>query len=82
VLACVHLRLDDPDCTIDVVLLIPFPVVPAPIPFKFSGAFADEGRDLAIILIEPAGSDVRILLRKQRKEVAPTATFTVATSSI
>ena len=57
-----------PDCTMDVTLLIPFPGVPAPIPFKFSGALADDGREAAIILLDPAGADVRITLRKQRRE--------------
>jgi hypothetical protein len=57
-----------PDCTMDVTLLIPFPGVPAPIPFKFTGALADDGREAAIILLEPAGADVRIVLRKQRRE--------------
>jgi hypothetical protein len=57
-----------PDCSMDVTLLIPFPGVPAPIPFKFAGALADDGREAAIILLDPAGSDVRITLRKQRRE--------------
>lgn len=57
-----------PDCSMEVTLLIPFPGVPAPIPFKFFGALADDGREAAIILVNPAGADVRITLRKQRRE--------------
>ncbi len=58
----------NPDCTMNVILLIPFPGVPAPIPFRFFGMLADDGRELAILLLEPAGSSVRIALRKQRRD--------------
>jgi hypothetical protein len=57
----------NPDCSAAVTLLIPFPGAPAPIPFKFSGMLADDGRALDIILLDPPGTDVRILLQKQRK---------------
>jgi hypothetical protein len=58
----------NPDCTVNVTLLIPFPGAPAPIPFKFFGMLADDGRELGIILLEPAGTSVRITLRKQRHD--------------
>jgi hypothetical protein len=57
-----------PDCMMDVTLMVPFPGVPEPIPFKFFGALADDHREAAMILLEPAGSDVRITLRKQRRD--------------
>ena len=57
-----------PDCMMDVTLMIPFPGVPTPIPFKFFGVLADDHREAAMILLEPAGADVRITLRKQRRE--------------
>lgn len=56
------------DCTMEVVLMIPFPGVPAPVPFRFSGMLADGGREAVIILLDPPGSTVRIALRKQRRE--------------
>lgn len=55
------------DCTASVTLLIPFPGVPAPVPFKFAGVLSDEGRQQDIILVEPPGTTVRITLRKMRK---------------
>lgn len=56
-----------PDCTATVTLLIPFPGVPSPIPFKFTGVLSDDGEQQDLILIEPPGTTVRITLRKQRK---------------
>lgn len=56
-----------PDCTAAVTLLIPFPGVPSPIPFKFTGVLSDDGEQQDLILIDPPGTTVRITLRKQRK---------------
>src|SRR5215510_10520986 len=36
----------NPDCMMDVTLLIPFPGAPEPIPFKFFGGLADDHREL------------------------------------
>lgn len=58
----------NPDCTMLVTLLIPFPGVPAPVPFRFFGMLAEDARELAILLLDPPGSSVRIVLRKQRKD--------------
>lgn len=56
-----------PDCTASVTLLIPFPGAPAPVPFEFRGMLANEGRAMNLILINPQGTDIRIMLVKQRK---------------
>lgn len=57
----------NPDCTASVTLLVPFPGVPAPIPFRFTGVLSDNGQQQDIILVDPPGTTVRITLRKQRK---------------
>jgi hypothetical protein len=57
----------NPDCTVTVTLLIPFPGVPQPIPFQLTGMLTDDARQMTIILNQPAGSTVRIILRKQQK---------------
>jgi len=56
-----------PDCTASVTLFIPFPGSPSPVPFQFSGMLADAGRVMNLILLNPQGTDVRIMLVKQRK---------------
>ncbi len=67
-----------PDCSATVTLLIPFPGVPQPVPFKFTGVLSDEGRQQDIALVEPPGTTVRITLRKQRKPVCSASDLTGA----
>ena len=54
----------NPDCTVNVTLMIPFPGAPGPIPFRFSGMLSDDGHQMDIILLDPPGTTVRIILRK------------------
>ena len=55
------------DCVASVILQIPFPGSPAPVPFHFSGMLANEGHTMNLILVDPQGTDLRIVLQKQRK---------------
>jgi len=55
------------DCTASFILLVPFPGAPAPVPFEFNGMLVNEGRAMNLILVSPQGTDVRIVLTKQRK---------------
>jgi hypothetical protein len=57
------------DCTANVILRVPFPGVPTPIPLQFSGVLASGGRQMSLLLVNPQGTDLRILLSKQRKPV-------------
>ena len=57
------------DCTASVILQVPFPGSPAPVPFHFSGMLANNGQTMNLILLNPAGTDLRIYLTKQRKTV-------------
>jgi hypothetical protein len=58
-----------PDCTASVILQIPFPGSSTPIPFTFSGMLANDGQVMNLILLNPPGTDVRIMLTKQRQTV-------------
>jgi hypothetical protein len=55
------------DCTASVILQIPFPGSPSPVPFTFSGMLAADGQIMNLILLNPAGTNVRIMLTKQRQ---------------
>lgn len=55
------------DCVAAITLQIPFPGAPGPVPFAFSGVLADGGRAMDLLLLNPKGTDIRIVLRKQRR---------------
>lgn len=56
-----------PDCTADVILQVLFPNSPIPVPFHFIGALADAGNVMNLILTDPLGTDLRIVLQRLRK---------------
>ena len=56
-----------PDCTADVILQVLFPGSSTPVPFHFIGALADSGNVMNLILIDPMGTDLRIVLQRQPK---------------
>jgi hypothetical protein len=56
----------NPDCTIDVILNIPFPGAGF-IPFQFKGVFSENLQQLDIMLVNPPGSTVTLTLRQQNK---------------
>src|SRR5215472_8497597 len=51
----------NPDCTIDVILNIPFPGAGF-IPFQFKGVFSENLQQLDIMLVNPPGSTVTLTL--------------------
>jgi hypothetical protein len=55
------------DCVASVTLQIPFPGAPGPVPFHFTGMLAQQGRVMEIILVDPQGTDIRIVLQKQTR---------------
>ena len=55
------------DCSASVILQVPFPGSPAPVPFAFTGMLANAGEMMNLILVNPQGTDLRIVLHKQRK---------------
>lgn len=57
----------DPDCSLSMTLNVPFPGVAAPIPLTFFGALADGGRQIAMMIVDPPGAEVRIVLRRQER---------------
>lgn len=55
-----------PDCTVDVVLNIPFPGVGI-IPFAFTGVLSDNFQQMDMALVNPPGSTVGLTLRQQNR---------------
>ena len=55
-----------PDCTIDVILNIPFPGAGI-IPFQFKGVFSENLQQLDIMLVNPPGSTVTLTLTQQNR---------------
>ncbi len=66
------------DCTASVILQVPFPGAPQPVPFTFSGVLSNNAMNMNLILLSPAGTDVRIYLNKQRKTTCSNANLTGA----
>jgi hypothetical protein len=58
-----------PDCTASVVLNVKFPGPSGPVqvPFHFKGMLANEGHTMNVVLLEPQGTDLRIVLQQQRR---------------
>jgi hypothetical protein len=63
----------NPDCTMSMILNVPFPGISAPIPLTFFGALADEGRQISILIVDPPGAEIRIDLRRQEHLTCSTA---------
>jgi hypothetical protein len=57
----------NPDCSAVVLLNVAFPGTTATVPFTFNGMLANEGQNMDLVLVNPAGTDLRIGLHKQRK---------------
>ncbi len=57
-----------PNCSITLILHVPFPGVPFPIPVTFFGALADGGREATVMIVDPPGAAIQIQLQLQNRE--------------